>query len=228
MRLFDALPQTYFYAKDCESRFVKVNHLFVENHGLNSESEAIGKSDRDFHPPALAEAYIAEDKRVMVSGQPLSGQLWQVIHRRTSIRWYVSSKTPLFDAAGKVIGLAGAMFEVAGTSEMRYHFQELLPVIRFVEKNFAETISMVEMARLVSMSTTHFNRRFQQLLHMSPTQYLRSVRIQTARQLLTSTSHSLAQIACDTGFTDQSHFTKRFRETTGLTPEAYRKRFVQT
>ncbi|WP_230849379.1 AraC family transcriptional regulator [Planctopirus limnophila] len=226
MSLFDSMPQTYFYAKDRNSRFVKVNHLFLEKHGLSRESEAIGRSDFDFHPPVMAEAYIAEDQRVMESRKPLGGQLWQVIHRRVSIRWYVSTKTPLFDLSGEVIGLAGAMYEVAEPEQKTHHFQELLPVINYVEEHYAETIVMADMAKLAGLSSTHFNRRFQELLRMTPTQYLRQVRIQTARQLLTFTSRSLADIAADTGFTDQSHFTKRFRESTGLTPEAYRKKFL--
>ena len=39
------------------------------------------------------------------------------------------------------------------------------------------------------------------------------------------TDRPLAEIAAATGFTDQSHFTRRFRQTTGLTPDAYRRRF---
>jgi AraC-like DNA-binding protein len=224
--LFDALPQTYFYAKDCDSRFVKVNQLFLENHGLDHESQAIGRTDRDFHPPLMAEAYREEDRRVMQARRPLPGQIWLVLHRRTVPRWYVSAKTPLFEPAGDVIGIAGAMYRVEEPQELTRFFQELLPVIRYVEGHFAESISMEAMARLAGLSSTHFNRRFQQLLRMTPMQYLRTVRTQAARTLLTTTSRSLAEIAVDVGYTDQSHLTKRFREVTGMTPAAYRRQFV--
>jgi transcriptional regulator GlxA family with amidase domain len=100
-----------------------------------------------------------------------------------------------------------------------------MPVIRHVEEHFSATVSMAEMARLAGLSPTHFNRRFRQLVRMTPTAYLRAVRVQRARTLLVTTSKPLAEIATLTGFTDQSHFTKRFRQTTGLTPDAYRKRF---
>ncbi len=226
MRLFDALPEAYFFAKDRDSRFVKVNHLFLENHGLDTEAQALGKTDRDFHPPVMAEAYIAEDRRIMAGRVPVAGQVWPVLHRRTSPRWYVAAKAPLFDASGDVIGLAGAMYRIAEPEEMRRHFQELLPVVQHVEQHFAEAVSMAEMASLAGLSTTHFNRRFQQLLHMTPTHYLRTVRIQSAQHLLTTTSRPLSEIAVEVGFTDQSHFTRRFRETTGMTPDAYRRQFV--
>ena len=225
--LFDSLPQTYFYAKDCESRFVKVNQPFLENHGLDDESQAIGKTDRDFHPPLLAEAYIEEDKRVMASREPLTGQVWLVLHRRRLPRWYVSTKTPLFDARHNVVGLAGAMYRIEQQKELTQYFQELLPVVRHIESHFAESISMADMAELAGLSSTHINRRFKQLLRMTPMQYLRAVRVQATQRLLTTTSKDLVDIALAIGYTDQSHLTKRFREVTGMTPAAYRKRFVK-
>lgn len=225
--LFDSLPQTYFYAKDLESRFVKVNPLFLENHGLVNESEALGKSDHDFHPPLLAKAYIEEDRRVMSSRRPLTGQVWLVLHRRRTPRWYVSTKTPLFDANDAVVGVAGAMYRIEHQEELTEYLQELLPAARYIEKHFAEPIRMSEMARLVGLSSTHFNRRFRQLFRMTPMQYLRSIRVQATQNLLTTTSRTLTDIAIEVGYTDQSHLTKRFREVTGITPAAYRKRFVR-
>lgn len=228
MLLFDSLPQTYFYAKNQDSRFVKVNQLFLDNHGLDSEEQAIGKWDHDFHPPLMAEAYIGEDRRVMKSRKPLPGQVWLVMHRRRTPRWYVSTKTPLFSADGDVIGIAGAMYRIEQQDELKRYLQELMPAARYIEKNYADPISMAEMAELVDLSTTHFNRRFKQLLRMTPMQYLRSIRVQASQKLLTMTSMSLAEIAAQVGYSDQSHFTKRFREVTGMTPKAFRKRFVDS
>lgn len=227
IQLFAHLPQIYFYAKDRKSRFVTVNQIFLDNHGLTSEAEAIGRTDRDFHPPAMAEAYMQEDRRVMNSGITLPGQVWLVLHRRRVPRWYVSTKTPLRDREGRVAGLAGAMYQVEEPEQLAGHFHELLPVVTYIERNYAAAVSMSEMAAKVGLSSTHFNRRFKQLLRMTPSQYLRTARIQAARQLLTATSKSLAQISVEVGFTDQSHFTKRFRQVTGMTPADYRRRFVK-
>jgi len=225
--LFDSLPQTYFYAKNRESRFVRVNQLFLENHGLSQEAEALGKTDRDFHPPLMAEAYIDEDRRVMEGRKTIPGQMWLVLHRRRVPRWYISTKTPLFNDLGEVIGLAGAMYRIEQQYELTAYFQELLPVVTYIEQHYSTPITMTEMAELAGLSSTHFNRRFRQLLRMTPMQYLRTVRTQASQRLLTTTSRSIAEIAVDVGFTDQSHLTKRFREVTGMTPAAYRKRFVK-
>ena len=225
MALFDALPLVVFYAKDTQSRYVRVNAASLAQHGVGSEAEMLGRDDRDFHPPAMAAAYIAEDRRVMASRRPLPGQVWLVFHHGGLPHWYVSTKVPIFDPRGKVIGIAGAMYRINQPAEQARYFRELVPVIRHIEHHYAERIIMSEMAALAGLSSTHFNRRFQDLLRLTPTTYLRTVRIQTARHRLNATRQDLAGIAVETGFTDQSHFTRCFREATGLTPAEYRRRF---
>lgn len=60
---------------------------------------------------------------------------------------------------------------------------------------------------------------------MTPSDYMLALRVQTARRLLTETNLSIADVAADIGFYDQSHFCKRFREIAGITPLKYRQRF---
>ena len=228
MELFEGLPNVAFYAKDTESRFVRVNQAFLLAHGLAEEAQILGLSDRDFHAPAFAEAYIAEDGRVMAGRRAIPGQLWMVLHFDKQPHWYISTKVPLFDAGGAVIGIAGAMYSIQETGEKARYFQELQSAIRHMETHYSEPISMAAMARLAGLSSTHFNRRFQQLLRSTPTDYLRGVRIQAACGLLSRTQRPLAEVAVESGFADQSHFTRCFQKCTGLTPRAYRQRFLKT
>ena len=224
MALFDALPQVAFYAKDIQGRYVRANAASVEYHGFKSEAEMLGRDVRAFHPPAMAAAYIAEDRRVMAARRTIPGKVWLVFHHSGLPLWYVSTKVPLLAPDGKVIGIAGAMYRIEQPAEEARYFRELSPVIHHIEQHYGERIVMSEMAALAGLSATHFNRRFQQLLRITPTGYLRTVRIQAARHLLNATRQGLASIAVGTGFTDQSHFTRCFREATGLTPAEYRRR----
>ena len=225
MRLFDTLPDVAFYAKDTASRFVKVNGAFLVGHAAMDESEVLGRDDRHLSPPVMAAAYMAEDRRVMDGGRPIVGQVWHVFHAGKLPRWYVSSKTPLRDERGKVMGLAGAMYPIERPEELAEYTRELLPVVRHIEQCYPEPVSCAEMAKLAGLSSTHFNRRFRQIFRMSPLKYLLTVRVLAAQRLLSGTNQSLARIAADIGFTDQSHFTKRFKLATGLTPAGYRRRF---
>jgi AraC-like DNA-binding protein len=225
MDLFEYLPNASFYAKDTESRFVKANHAFVLNHGVQTEEEILGKNDRDFHPPAFAEAYITEDKRVMAGRKAIPGQLWMVFHPGQQPHWYISTKAPLFDSENQVIGIAGVMYSIKESSEKARYFGALQSVIRHMEEHYGDRISMDEMATKAGLSSTHFNRRFQQLLRCTPSDYLRTIRVQAGCRMLSASHEPIAEIAICTGFTDQSHFTRTFQQSTGITPRAYRLRF---
>lgn len=226
MGLFEYLPAAYFYAKDDESRYIRANALVLNQvFGLAREEDLLGRTDREFQPPALAEAYLAEDRRVMELRKPIPNQVWLVPHVRGTPRWYVSSKTPLFGPAGEVMGIAGVMYPISTPQDQEAYFRELAPVIRSIDARYTEKISMEEMAELAGVSSTHFNRRFRALLKMSPGEYVFKLRVQEAQRLLTGTAESVGEIAVATGFYDQSHFTKHFRRVTGMTPLAYRKRF---
>lgn len=224
-QLFHQLPNACLYVKDTSSRFVHVSQEVLTLYDLKDETEILGKLDRDFQPPALAEAYVAEDRRVFSTGKPVLGQLWLVPHIRGTPQWYVSSKVPLFSPSGELIGLAGVMFRVERPMEKERYLGRLKPALDFLESNFAKPISITEAAARCGMPSTTFNRQFRELLRMTPTEYLLAWRIEAARKQLVETQRSLSQIAMDCGFADQSHFTKRFRRITGMTPLEYRKRF---
>lgn len=59
-------------------RFVRANRAFLVMHGCRSKADVVGRTDHDFHPPALATQYIAEDERGMRLGRPLKDQAWLV------------------------------------------------------------------------------------------------------------------------------------------------------
>ncbi len=229
IELFDYLPSALFYAKDARHRYVAANsRTLTEVFGVKCLEELLGRTDCDFQPPALAEAYHAEDRRVMEHRQTIPNQVWLVPHVRGTPQWYVSSKTPWFALDGNVIGIAGVMYPIETPNEQASFFRELLPAVRFMDANYTTSISMKEMAGISGLSATHFNSRFRKLLRMTPGEYVLSRRIQDAQSRLTTTSQTIAEIGNAVGFFDQSHFTKRFRRVTGMTPLAYRKRFRQS
>jgi AraC-like DNA-binding protein len=226
MELFEYLPGAFFYAKDAESRYVKVNGAVLRTvFNMRDEAEVLGRTDRELQPPALAEAYLAEDRRVMETRKPISNQVWLVPALRGAPQWYVSTKVPLFGTGKQVLGIAGVMYAIATPQDQQTYFKELAPVIRHIDGHFTERVVMGEMAELAGMSATHFNRRFRAVLKMSPTEYLLKRRVQAAQGRLVGTSESVGEIAVAGGFYDQSQFTKIFRRVTGMTPLGYRKRF---
>lgn len=102
----DTVPDV-LYAKDLESRFLLVNAATVVQVGAASADDMIGKSDFDYHPRQYAEEYRAREMAVMETG--VTSMVEEpVIHPVTGEqRWYASTKTPLRNAAGEIVGLVG-------------------------------------------------------------------------------------------------------------------------
>lgn len=214
-----------FFVKDLHNRYVMCNRYHLVTYDLTDQSGLVGKAARDFFPDLLAQAYEANDRRVFDSGEPLANEVWLVPHIRGTPRWFVSSKAPLFATDGAIIGLAGLMHPIATPQDQQAHFQELQRVIAFLDEHFIDEITVERLAGIAGISVPHLNRRFRQLLRLSPMEYVQSLRIQEAQRRLMTTNRSVGDIAIATGFYDQSHFTKRFRKVTGITPLQYRKRF---
>jgi AraC-like DNA-binding protein len=92
-----------------------------------------------------------------------------------------------------------------------------------IETHLAHPIGLEALATMIGLSRCYFARAFKHSIGMTPHHYLMQRRLEHAKRLLVETEISLAQIALESGFSDQSHFTRRFRDHVGSTPRAYRQ-----
>jgi AraC family transcriptional regulator len=84
-------------------------------------------------------------------------------------------------------------------------------------------ISLGAVARGLGVHPVHLTRSFRYFFRCTPGEYLRSVRLERAARYLSRSRLALAEVALASGFTDQSHFTKRFARAFGVTPGEYRR-----
>ncbi len=103
--LIDNLPDA-IYAKDTAGRKTLVNPADLKNLRCPTEAEAIGKSDFDFFPKDIAEKFLADDQQVM-AGQPVINREEYLFDGDGRKRWLLTSKLPLRDQNGKIVGLIG-------------------------------------------------------------------------------------------------------------------------
>ena len=94
--------------------------------------------------------------------------------------------------------------------------------IAYIREHFAEPVSLERLASLSSLSPYYFTRLFTRETGQTPHQYLLSVRIDSARFLLKSTSMSVKEIGFACGFSSESSFSAAFHKRAGLTPGQYR------
>lgn len=223
--LFDSIPGVYMYIKDAESRFIRANRVVCDVVGVADPNNLIGKTDFDFFPPAIAAQYVAEDKRVITSGRPLANQVWMVPGQNGVPRLYLCNKIPLTNAKQKVVGIAGVKRPFEYSDDDSAGYSRLTKAIAFVTENYQREIEVGDIAEHVFLSVSQLQREFSNNFDITPVRYLREVRIGVARHLLESSDFSLAQIATECGFYDQSHLSRHFKSSTGLTPMKYRTRF---
>lgn len=96
--------------------------------------------------------------------------------------------------------------------------------VRYIREHVEEAFGVERLLKVVPVSRRWLEIRFKQCLDCLPLEYIRRVRVERAKELLTGVKPlKMSQIAAGAGFTDATHFRKVFLHVTGVTPTAYRK-----
>lgn len=162
----------------------------------------------------------------MLRGQTIAHRIELIGGFDHTARWSVTFKLPLRDARGRIVGTAGITRPMKSGGEA-WHGLPLGSVISHVRDHFREPLDNAQLARVAGLSQRTLERRFRRHYGLSPRQYIKRVRVRTACRALVYTDQSVASIAAEHGFPDQSYFTREFREVIGRTPRDYRKAFRQ-
>jgi AraC family transcriptional regulator len=101
---------------------------------------------------------------------------------------------------------------------------KLTLVTDYINDHLHQDLKLVELSAIVQISSYHFLRLFKQRVGITPHQYVLQCRIEKAKHLLQHSTLSIAEIAAQTGFSDQSHLTRCFKRIVGMTP----KQLLQT
>ena len=229
IELFDYLEDTPLWMKDEAGHYEWANVAFLLNFGVKTRAEIIGRTDYDFCTEVLANQYRIDDERVL-RGERILSRVELVGRFDHTARWCVTSKVPLRDEKGKIVGTAGVtrplpQAEATGPTSAAPAGSPLSIAIRFISQNFADRITNEDLARSCGLSVRAFERQFHAAYNVSPHDYIRQLRIRMSCSALVFSRKSLAEVATEYGFADQSHFTKEFRKFITETPRAYRERY---
>ncbi len=103
------------------------------------------------------------------------------------------------------------------------HSDELIMQIQFwLKTNLSADITLKALAEQFGMSQRTLTRRFKAANGISASQYWHQLKVETAKELLTSTNLSIQEVAFEMGYQDQGHLTRLFKRALNMTPKSYR------
>lgn len=100
---------------------------------------------------------------------------------------------------------------------------QLRRAVDYLQANLAGDVTLAVLAREAGLSRFHFARMFKSTTGVTPHQYLLQCRLEAARSMLLGQDLTIADIAAQTGFYDQSHLVYQFKRAFGVTPSHFRR-----
>jgi len=222
LNLFAHLDDICYFVKDRDRRFIAINQALVQVLCLHRAEQLLGEIKHEHTPSDLSDAYEKDDFTVLNSGVSIVNKVELITHNDLSVVWHITTKVPLRDESGEIVGMEGTIREFTPASSAIGPYPGFDRLIDYVRRNYAEKFSVTNMAKITGLTVRTFERRFRERFAMSPIAYLRKVRINMTCRELIHTNRLLADIALSCGFCDQSYMTKEFTRIMRTTPQAYR------
>ena len=120
--LIDNVPD-FMYVKDLQSRFVVANSSLARSMGVSSPERLLKRTDYDFYPHEIAERYLRDEQNVMCSKQALLNREEECVNEKGERISLLTTKVPLLDDHGVVIGIAGIGRDITKRREVEIEMQ---------------------------------------------------------------------------------------------------------
>ncbi len=157
LTLMENLPD-HIYFKDTSSRFIRVNPAMAKLFGATDPAQLIGKSDADFFSGEHTQKALADEQSIMRSGQPILNveekETWPDGH----VTWVVTSKMPLCDHSGKIIGTCGISRDITERKLAEEKLRESEARLRTLVKTIPDLVWLKDPKGVFIACNTMFER----------------------------------------------------------------------
>jgi len=220
--LFDQVPDIAFFIKDHRGRYVAANKTLVKRSGVKNKEALIGKTADELFPGTLGAAFAEQDQQVLKKALRVNGQLELHLYPDGTEGWCITYKEPILDDNQLIIGVSGISQDIRPSAQGGDGLASISKILKYVRENLDQPLRLPELAEMAGLSVYQLDQRIRALYQVSAGQCITRARIEAACHLLNTTGKSIANIALGCGYSDQSAFTRQFKQTTGLTPKSYR------
>jgi len=224
--LFQHFLDVYFYVKDLNGCWVSCNTASLALLNFSKISDVVGKKEEDFFPPEIASEIEKDDQNILQYGQSVLNRIEIIQNTYGELIWVQTHKLPIYDPIGNVIGIIGVTRPISNMEDLPQEFELFSETITFIRSNLGNVIKITDLSGLVNLSENQFRRKFKNEFGVTPQQFILRARLQASGHLLRSSSKPIATIALETGFSDQSYFTRQFKLFFNETPLQYRRRWT--
>jgi PAS domain-containing protein len=153
LRAFDHVPGLFYFVKDAESRMMLSTRRHARVAGHPSDDEIVGKRPHEYLTKGIADHYVAGDRKVVHTGEPLRNVIEMGFNDHGLPDWIITDKYPLRDAAGRVVGVVGTVQTLEGRVRMLAHLGEAGKAVTFIRENLGERMLLRDVAAHVGMSS---------------------------------------------------------------------------
>ncbi len=222
-RLFDGVSDIVFFVKDEAGRYLAVNDTLARRCGCTRKDEVIGRTAGELFPSPLGEAFARQDQAILRGGGSIRDHLELHLYPDGVRGWCLTFKEPVLGEGGRVVGVCGISRDLHARADHEDDYAALSAVVDHIHLHFDQPLRLPALAGMAGLSVYQFDQRIRALFHLTAGQYIVKVRVDAACRLLAESDQTISQIALACGYSDQSAFSRQFKQTTGLSPLAYRR-----
>lgn len=221
--LLDDIPDLVFFIKDLETRYLMVNKTLVQRCGLGNHEEVLGRTAEEVYPLRLGPSYTEQDWQVLRKGEPLVAKLELHLYSGREPGWCLTSKLPLYNKQGEVIGMSGTSRDLQAPLSSHPSYEKVAEVDHYIQQHYAEPLTLARLTQVAGgLSVAQLERLCKRIFHLTPRQMIHRARLEAASRLLL-TDLPVTDVALECGYGDHSAFSRQFRAMTGMTPTQYRQ-----
>lgn len=224
-RLFDGVPDIVFFVKDALGRYMAVNDTLASRCGLATKDLAIGRTAGELFPQPLGDAFAKQDQEILQGAPGIRDHLELHLYPGGRRGWCLTLKEPIPGKNGGIVGICGISRDLHAAGDGG-ELAAMATAIDHIHRHYDEALRLPALAKMAGLSVYQFDQRIRALFHVTAGQYLVKVRIDAACKHLSASNEPISGIALDCGYSDQSAFSRQFKQAVGISPLAYRKKFA--